>query len=447
MRFFLMTSLLLFSMHCFSQTFIGGSAPILDNQSVEIPILVSLPQSQIDTTTFGLESICLHLTHTYLADLTIKIMAPDGTTKILSSGVGGGDDDMVNTCFNQNASTLISTSTAPFTGTFKPMGQMGAVNNGQNPNGIWKLIVSDDYSADEGVLLNWSINFGTSPSDYFQFKESNLPIVVISTNGISIDVDTKIPADMGIIANGAGNRNHLSDPFNEYNGKIGIEYRGNYSLSLPQKPYSIELTDTFGNSIDSSLLGMPAENDWLLLANYNDKSFARNALPSTLFQEMGHYGVRFRHVEVVLDNEYQGIYLLCEKIKRDSLRVDIPKLDSNEITGLDVTGGYIFKVDYWDNSDSWQSGFSPIGFPGLDVHFVYYYPKPDEIAPEQKTYIQNFMNDFETALYSTNFNDTAVGYRRYIHTLSFIDYFIINEFTRNIDGFKKVDFYTKAKTR
>lgn len=429
----------------FAQTFTGGTGPILDNQTIDIPLTVSVPQTAINTTTFGVETICLNLTHTYLADLTIQIVAPDGTVKNLSSGIGGGDDDMTNTCFNVNAATSISAGTAPFTGTFIPMGQMGAVNNGQNPNGTWYLRISDNYGADEGVLINWSITFGAAPADYFEFSESDLPIVVINTNGNAIDYDIKITADMGIVYNGPGNRNHLIDPFNEYNGKIGIEYRGNYSLSLPQKPYSIELIDNLGVAIDSSILGMPTENDWLLLANYNDKSFARNALPNETFASMGNYGVRSRHVDVVLNGEYQGIYLFSEKVKRDSSRVDISKLDTLEILGQDVTGGYIIKVDYWDNTDSWQSNFSPIGFPGLDIHYVYYYPKPDVIVLEQQTYIQNFMDEFETALYAANFDDPNFGYRRYISVPTFIDYLIINELARNVDGYKKSRFLYKDK--
>lgn len=113
--------------------------------------------------------------------------------------------------------------------------------------------------------------------------------------------------------------------------------------------------------------------------------------------------------------------------------------------GQDVTGGYIIKVDYWDNTNSWESNFSPIGYPGLDVHFVYYYPKPDEILMEQQTYIQNFMQEFETALYSPNFDDPLTGYRKYISVPTFIDYFIVNELARNIDGFKKSRFLYKDK--
>jgi subtilisin-like proprotein convertase family protein len=428
-----------------AQTFTGGTGPILDFQTIDVPATVVVPQTSINTTTFGLETVCINLTHTYLADLTIELVAPDGTVKLLAGGIGGGDDDLVNTCFNTFAAANIATGAAPYTGTYTPMGQMGAVNNGQNPNGTWYLRVTDGYGADEGAVQDWSLTFGSNPADYFQFVESDLPIVVINTGGQTIQADNKVNVDMGIIYNGPGNRNHMIDPFNEYNGKIGLEYRGNYSLSLPQKPYAFELRDTLGNDIDSSLIGMPAESDWNLMANYNDKSFARNFVPFNLFDSMGHYGVRSRFVDVVIDGDYQGVYMLCEKIKRDSNRIDISKLDSTEILGLDATGGYIIKVDYHDATNSWLSDYSPIGFPGLDIHYVYYYPKPSDIVPAQKTYIQNYINQLETALYSVGYDDPTFGYRRFMHIESFIDYFIINELTRNVDGFKKSRFFWKDK--
>lgn len=440
------TAITLFSyLALHAQTFIGGSGAIIDYQTVNVPITVSVPQSLINTSTFGLETICINLTHTYLADLTIEIVAPDGTVKQLAAGIGGGDDNLVNTCFNAFATSSIASGTAPFTGTFLPMGQMGAVNNGQNPNGVWYLRVTDSYGQDEGNVQNWSITFGSNPADYFQFAESDLPIVVINTGGQAVQVDNKVNVDMGIIYNGPGNRNHLTDPMNEYNGKIGLEYRGNYSLSLPQKPYSFELRDSLGIGIDAPLLGMPAENDWNLLANYNDKSFARNFVPFNIFDSMGHYSVKSRFVDVVIDGNYQGIYMLSEKIKRDTFRIDVAKLDSNETMGIDVTGGYIIKIDYYDATNSWLSNYSPIGFPGLDIHFVYYYPKASDIVPAQKTYIQNYIDQLETALYALNFDDPTFGYRRFMHTESFIDYFIINELTRNVDGFKKSRFFWKDK--
>lgn len=435
---------LLFST-AFSQTFSGSSGNIFDLQTLEAPVSVSGLPASINTSNFGVEQVCINLTHTYVGDLEISLVAPDGTAIQLMSGIGGGDDDLQNTCFRGDASVSITSAAAPFSGTFKPMGQMGMVNNGQNPNGIWQLRIYDGYGGDEGALQNWSITFGNTPATYFQFMESDLPIVVINTNGQSIVDDPKIMADMGIIYNGPNVRNHLSDPKNEYNGKIGIEIRGNYSAGLPQKPYDLELQDVNGNSIDAPLLGMPAESDWLLLANYNDKSFARNVLPFHIFDTMGNYSIRCRLVDVVLNGQYDGIYLLSEKIKRDSNRIDISKLEPNETTGQDLTGGYIIKIDYWDNSNSWQLNYHPIGYPNLDIHMVYYYPKPEEIVPEQKAYIQDFVDQFETALYGSNFDDPSQGYRKYINVSSFIDYFIISEVTRNVDGYKKSRYFYKDK--
>ncbi len=429
-----------------AQTYTGAGGNILDNQTVDIPINVSgLSPATIDTTNFGLEQVCINLTHTWDADLTIRIVAPDGTTAVLADGVGGDQDNFTNTCFRWDAATSIVAGTAPFSGTYKPMGQMGLVNNGQNGIGTWKISVSDNAGGDQGTVTNCSITFGNNPATYFAFTESDLPIVIINTNGGTIVNDPKIMADMGIVDNGPGVRNHVTDPKNDYNGKIGIEIRGNYSASLPQKPYSFELWDVNGITIDSSILGMPVESEWLLLATYNDKSFARNALPFHLYDSMGHYSVRSRLVDVVINGEYRGIYQLAEKVKRDSSRVDVSKLTATEIAGIDVTGGYILKIDYWDNTNSWQLNNSPIGFPGLDVHMVYYYPKPEDLVIQQKTYIQGFIDAFETALYGLNFDDPVNGYRQYISTSTFVDYFIISEVTRNVDGYKKSRFFFKDK--
>lgn len=85
--------------------------------------------------------------------------------------------------------------------------------------------------------LGWSL---LSLSQSVNLTSSNLPIIVINTQGVEIPDDPKIPADMGIIYNGPGLVNHMSDPFNHYNGKIGIEIRGKSSQSFPMKSYSVE---------------------------------------------------------------------------------------------------------------------------------------------------------------------------------------------------------------
>lgn len=278
------------------------------------------------------------------------------------------------------------------------------------------------------------------------FTSSNLPIVVINTDGLPVYDDPKITADMGIIDNGAS-RNKLTDPFNGFSGKIGIEIRGSSSQMFPKKQYGIELRDENGTGMAASLLGMPEEEDWILFAPYNDKTLMRDALAYSLGRKMGAYAPRTRFCEVVLNNVYQGVYVLIEKIKRDKNRVDIAKLESTELSGNDLTGGYIFKIDKYTggNGEGWASAYRPPYGESREIYFQYDYPKPEDIAVEQKEYIKKYVNDFETALKGDRFNDPSVGYERYIDVNSFIDFFIMQELTKNVDGYRLSTYLYKKK--
>lgn len=290
------------------------------------------------------------------------------------------------------------------------------------------------------LLISFSCNLRAQ-----LLTQSNLPIVIINTFGQSIPNEPKIPGTMKIIDNGPGAVNHITDPGNVYDGNIGIEIRGHFSAILPQKPYAIETRDSIQNNLNVSLFGFPEEHDWVLLANYNDKVFMRNTLAFQLFNEMGHYASRTRFCEVTINGAYQGIYIFGEKIKRDNGRVDISKLTENENSGDQLTGGYIFKQDYWDATNSWQSSFHPLGHPEMNIHFVYEYPDIDIITSTQKNYIKTYVNSFESALYGSNFKDPVFGYAPFINISSFIDYFIVNELSRNNDGFKKSVYFYKNR--
>jgi hypothetical protein len=277
------------------------------------------------------------------------------------------------------------------------------------------------------------------------FTGSELPIVLISSNGQQIVNDIKIDAYMEIKYNGDGNYTSLNDPSNIYSADIGIEIRGATSAGFPQTPYGFETRNKAGNNLNVSLLGMPAENDWVLLSNFNDRSLIRNTLASKLFSKMGNYAARMKLCEVMVDSSYKGIYVFGEKIKRDANRVNISNLYSFENTGNDLTGGYILQQNYWDETNSFQSNFSPPGHPEMNVRFLYEYPKVDSISAQQKQYIAGFIDSLETALYGPQFSDISNGFRKYLDVNSFIDYFLINELSRNNDGFKKSVFYNKNK--
>lgn len=433
-----------------AQTYSSSTVDTINDYAVnEYSLTVSgLSPATIDTSNFGLETVCINLTHTWDSDLNIYIIAPDGTSGMLSLGNGGSDDNYTNTCFNLSASTPISSGTAPFTGTFKPQGQMGIVNNGQNGNGVWKLRIVDTYWGDAGSLLNWSITFGNTPATYVPFVSSNLPIVVINTGTNAIQDEPKVMADMGIIYNGFAVRNYMTDSFNNYNGKIGIEYRGSSSQGMPKKSYGFETWDVNGNAIDSSLLGMPKESDWILSASYSDKSLLNNFLTYDLSRSMGWYAPRCQHVELVVNGEYQGVYVLMEKIKRDNHRVDIAHLQPIDITGDELTGGYIIKIDKGtgNGGGGWTSNYAPdTNINGQTIFYQYDYPNDVDIMPQQEAYIQSYVDSFETALAGPNFADTAIGYAHYIDVNSFVDYFLLNELSRNVDGYRLSTYLYKRK--
>lgn len=281
-----------------------------------------------------------------------------------------------------------------------------------------------------------------------EFTSSNLPIIIVNTNGQPIPDEPKIDAEISIINNGSDERNDLTDPY-EYTGKIAIERRGSSSQDLfPKKQYGFELRNEFGEDMDTTLLGMPGEEDWILFAPYDDKSLIRDVLAYKLGNDMSNYAPRTRFCELVLNDEYMGVYVLIEKIKRDKNRVDIAKLNPDEISGDDVTGGYIIKIDKstGNGGEGWASKYPPNKRGGTQqVFFMYEYPKDSEITPEQKQYIQQYVNDFETTLKSKNFRDPNTGYRNFVDLPSFIDFFLINELTKNVDAYRLSTFFHKQK--
>lgn len=286
---------------------------------------------------------------------------------------------------------------------------------------------------------------GSVSSQVAGFTSTNLPLVVINTNGLAIQETSKIQATMKLVYKGAGQLNTPNDAGNIYSGSIGIEFRGGGPDPAKQNSYNVETRTATGDNQNVSLLGMPEENDWVLLANYNDKSLVRNALAFQLFRKMGHYAPRTQTVEVILNNEYIGIYTLTEKIKQDKGRVDISKLTSTDISGDDLTGGYIFKIDSYDDTDSWQSNFPAYNHPEQTVHYVYDDPAPADLVTQQKNYLKTTVNSFETVLFGAGFANQTTGYPAWIKMNSFMDFFIVSEVSRNMDAYRKNCYYFKNK--
>ncbi len=276
------------------------------------------------------------------------------------------------------------------------------------------------------------------------FTSSNLPVIVINTNGQTIVDEPKITADMGIIFNSGNARNNLTDAFNHYNGKIGIEIRGQSSQSFPMKSYSIELRDLLGNSTDKSLFGLPKESDWILYAPFTDKSLMRNVLTYALSREMGHWAANTRFVELIVNGDYKGVYVFMERIKRGSGRVNISKMAATDIAGDAVTGGYIFSLD--KGANGWLSAYTIALSPVNEKRrFSYVYPKIENIVSEQSSYLKSYVDSFENALAGSSFQDPAKGFRKFADASSFIDFFLLNETSRSVDAFRFSTYFHKDR--
>jgi hypothetical protein len=272
--------------------------------------------------------------------------------------------------------------------------------------------------------------------------ESNLPLIIINTLGQTILDGSKITAKMTLINNTTG-LNNINDTTFDYNGYIGIDTRGSSSLMFEKKSFNVETRTETGANLNVSLIGLPSENDWVLYAPYSDKTLMRNVLVYNLGNLTGRWSPHTRFCELYLNNEYRGVYVLMEKIKRDKNRVNIASLKPADIAGDQLTGGYILKIDRPD-SGAWISPYKARN-DIQDVPVSYVDPKFEDLVPQQRTYIKEYVTGFENALRGIKFKDPVLGYRAYINMQSFVDYYILNEICRNLDAYRLSTFFYKDK--
>ena len=266
-----------------------------------------------------------------------------------------------------------------------------------------------------------------------------LPLMKIQTGNQNIVDEPKIPGSLQIYQEELLIEEHL----------IGIEIRGSSSQMFDKKSYGFETWDEMGEDLNASLGGFPEEEDWILYGPYSDKSLVRNVLIYELSNNMGQYASKTKFYELEINGVFQGTYVLMEKIKRDRNRVDISK---NKVE--DITGGYIIKIDkptgdgdWYDENIAFASQYNTTGLlvDTGNINFLYEYPKADDVSEEQKKYIQDYIHLFETALISEDFESIENGYRQFIDLDSFIDFFILNEFSKNPDGFRLSTYLHKEK--
>ncbi len=292
---------------------------------------------------------------------------------------------------------------------------------------------------------------------------SDLPLVLIDGYGTGKPEDTEVYADMAfMVFEPNQGQSALSDP-PRLASRGGYHLRGQSSATFEQAPYRVELWDNASEDADHPLLGMPAEADWALIGPYVDRSLIRNAFVYELGRDMGLPAPRYAFAEVYLNFadrplqaiDYQGIYMVVETIKNHKDRLNLEQLESNDTSDVQITGGYIFKFDWAASEEPTLecSGSAPLGGGGFgppmagapggtcwtDLEVV----DPQPLAPEQAAWLTDYVQTFHDALHESPFEQ----FRQFIDVRSFVDVFIINELTRNLDAYTRSAFYHKERNQ
>jgi len=430
----------------FGQTYSGPGGFIKDDGTLNDFVLEIHDLSpDILNEDFGLIHVCINVTHTWISDLDIRLISPSGVNMTLITASGWDSDLFENTCFDMSSNLHIVRAGPQYTGTFRPFSSLGNANNGTSGNGTWILRILDTYPyADAGDVLSWSLTFGSNPALPDPDGGTSLPIISIHTDNITIPNEPEIKGTISTFENETGGLNFLHDT-PTFTSHLSIDVRGSSSQSFPKKGYSFETQDAEGNDVDTALLGLPKEEDWILYAPYTDKSLMRDALTYHLGNELGQYAPGTRTCEFYLNGDYQGIYFLEEKIKRDKNRVDIKRITPKDTIGDDLTGGYILKIDRDEGDGSYFLSKHEGTYSDGEIRVVFDEPEGPELHPKQKKYIEDYFDAFEDALYGQDFADPVLGYRRYIDMPSLIDYFLINELGNNVDAYRLSTFFYKDK--
>ena len=286
-------------------------------------------------------------------------------------------------------------------------------------------------------------------------QQTNLPIVFIDTRCGGADItpihrDYRIAVRMKIInnADGLNYGDTLTHPnqHTDYEGWIGIKYRGNTSFTTSdKKPYgfkTLKTNDAEGKKEKVSLLGMPKDNDWVMLAPYHDRSMIRDVLMYELARPYFEYTPRMRYCELILDGTYYGVYILGEKAGKGKGRLN---LDDPGDEGDELTGGYQVQVDRNDEEHYYTSKYKARNENGTTlitnnkIYFQYKFPDYEDMMPDhpaQLEYLHHQIDAMEDALNSNDFRNPETGYRKYIDVTSFIDQELSQEFSFNADGYR-----------
>ncbi len=257
---------------------------------------------------------------------------------------------------------------------------------------------------------------------------------ILTEDGFAIQNNEMVSATVQYFDNESEN-NHLTDT-PVINERSLIRSRGNTSRTFDKLGYLLKFkAEDLVQNVNVSFSGMTSDNEWVLHGPFLDKSLIRNYLCYNLSGEIMDYAPNVRFCELFLNGEYMGVYLIVEKIgyNKDG-RINITKSNPK----LETTS-YILQADR--GSDDTRYALSTFAnYSYLTAPIGEHYGQLEIIYPgitltdSQYSYIETDFSRFEKALFSFDYNDPDKGYMQYIDSSSFVDYFLINEFTLNYDA-------------
>lgn len=280
-------------------------------------------------------------------------------------------------------------------------------------------------------------------------ESTNLPIVFINVNGQIIDRENKTLCTIKIINNSNGINYgdtvaHSSQTVDWY-GPATIKYRGNSSFTgSDKKPFAIRPLKTWSLDSDKNkvkIMGMDKDNDWALLAPWEDKSYMRDILTMEVARGGNTFVSNMKFCEVYLDGIYRGVYIMSERPTKGKSRLNLNDIGADS---GDMTGDFHLEIDRNDEDHYYTSKHYPVMSNGSEItgkYITYQYKEPEyddftSLPSGAEAAEEKAIDDMENAFASPDYKDAETGYRAYIDVPSFIDFEIAQEFSNNIDAYR-----------
>ena len=276
--------------------------------------------------------------------------------------------------------------------------------------GAYELKLHVWGNTEEAPLIATKYGDGASKSvkpDVIFEQASNMPVVYINTNGEVIPDEPKVPAEVSWVS---ANQFliHKEGAVN-----IALERRGNTSQHFAKKAYAINVAHPV-----TDFIGLPSAKKYILYAPYADKSLVRNTLVYSIANKTNTNAVKYKYCELVVNGDYQGIYVLMHR------------MDDLQNLGIDSNSA-IIKFDR--GNPNCQFLTKPSTYPKKrETRFEII--RPSLLEEQDSISIVHSLQEFEKSI--DNYELDSDEFLKHIDILSFVDYFILNEWSKNIDAYR-----------